>query len=158
MIQADELKNALHVALQSSEVNADDAWSFVEEVTAGQELQLDFITLSPVGYDEVLGPNTEAVNAQVVLIAGGALYDFIFSATVRRYDVAMLSTIARIDERREIEQSVEGPPRQKVSCVIDFSWGTGYRDLHLVSFGGEGLRLSEFIRSLRRLFLAGGYA
>ncbi|HEY8767427.1 MAG TPA: hypothetical protein VIP09_09240 [Dehalococcoidia bacterium] len=142
--QMDQLRQAVLDGTWERDLGIREVWPFMEEVLAGHVVESFYISLAPVGYVE-LKPK-----AQIVVAASGLLYDFIFGDDLQRYDVVVLHAISRVEERREVEPSIEGPPRQKVHLEFEWSGGLGGSSLTLIAFGPEGRRLSEFAKFMKR--------
>jgi hypothetical protein len=141
----DQLRQAVADGAWERDLGIKEVWPLIEEVLAGHVVESFYISLAPVGYDQ-LKPK-----AQVVVTASGLLYDFVFGDGVQRFDVVVLRTIGRIEERREVEPSIEGHPRQKVHLEVEWPGsGLGGSRLTLIAFGQEGHQLSEFATFIRR--------
>jgi hypothetical protein len=128
-----------------AEIPPEAVWSFISNVIGSQPVNCYYVSpMVDPSYDAIANPKV-----QVLVVTNRLVYDFVFSASTARYDIAPLSLITRIDERREIETSIEGPPRAKVIVRVEFAHQTAV--LHPVSFGDKGRQLSEFAQRLRTL-------
>jgi len=137
---------SLPTAEGEAEVTPDRVWSFIREVIAAEPVACYYLSPFPDSSSYAGVPNSKL---QVVVFTDRLAYDFIFSADTARYDVTPISLIGRIDERRQLETSVDGPPREKVMVQMEF--GDTDAMLHLVAFGEKGRQLSAFVEQVRRL-------
>jgi len=150
-----ELKEALKVHSDSGEfagLDADRVWRLISELLDGQAVELLYAgPLLPSGYGAVPRPAL-----QVVVCTAALIYDCVFGGSTVRYDVSFLADIYRVTEEWSQEQSVEGPPRDKLSVIIDFENYQGGLVLHLIAYGEKAEELHTFARGVYHLTMAKG--
>jgi len=131
----------------ATEVTPYQMWSFISEIVNQEPVRSYYLS----EFAEPSSSYADIPNArlQVVIVTDKLLYDFIFSPDTARYDISPANLISRIEERRQFETSVEGPPREKVVGVVEF--GDTSAILHLVAYADKGRELSRFIEQLRRV-------
>jgi hypothetical protein len=141
----EKLRLALLSPPMSEAVVVPGVWDFLQRILSEQTIETFYLTANPIGYDAI------KPQAQAVVLAAGLLYDFVFGDEVFRYDVVPSKSLTRIEERRELEASLDGEPRHKVVGNMDF-YGVGLNGLtlNLVAYGDEGHQLSTFLVVVRR--------
>lgn len=125
-------------------VDPSRGWRFITEVLKDEQVHTFYVATSPEIHE-----TAQEGKLQVVICAPPVLYEFLFGDNLRRYDVAPLANIYRIEEKREEEPSVEGDPRQKTSVLVQFGGGPEVLRLHLLAYGGRGSELSQFTAALK---------
>ena len=151
--RSNELKAALQARLEGSQfpgVDVSRAWALISEVLEGQVVELFYAGLLPEGgYSEIPRPAL-----QVVVCTSALVYECDFSASTMRYDVSSIMNVYRLTETWNEEQSVEGPPRKKLSVKVDFvNYQLGL-SLQLAAYGDEAEELHVFARALCGLTVA----
>jgi len=151
-----ELQEAVQRQLDSGEfpgVELYRVWRLLSEVLEGQAIELFYTgPLAPGGgYEAFPRPAL-----QLVVCTPALVYDCAFSASAMRYDVSFLAGIYRVAETWSEEQSVEGPPRKKLSVTMDFE---NYRlgmILALTAYGEKSAELHTFARGVYALTMTKG--
>jgi hypothetical protein len=151
--RSSELENAVQRELDTGEfpwVDFDRVWRLVSELLEDQTVEL-FHTgpLKAGGYTGFPGPAL-----QVVVCTPAVFYDCAFSASATRYDVSYVADIYRLAETWDEEQSVDGPPRKKLTVKIDFKNYQLGLVLELTAYGDKADELHAFARAVYRLTMA----
>ena len=113
--------------------------------------------LSKVAGEDVMGFYLDAETGdysalkwdlRIILVTDLSLFEFLFNPTLRRYDVSRLRDIFRLEERIESEESLDGPPRNKVTLSVLLASGSAV-SLQLARYDQDGQRLTSFADALK---------
>lgn len=150
-----QLEKALQAHLDSAEfrgLDAERVWGLVSDILEGQAVELFYTApLQEGGYQEVPRPAF-----QLVVCTPALIYDCVFGAATMRYDVSLLADVYRLKEQWSQEESVEGPPRKKLSVRIDFENYQGGLVLQLIAYGERAEELHRFARAVYQRTMAKG--